>query len=293
MNDKDVLQRFLFENAPVRGGLVHLSQSYQTIIQQHLYPSVLRHLLGEALAAVCLLASIIKFKGRLTLQFRGKGKLRLLVAQCNQQFQLRALAQWEGELSLQELQDSLRQGILAIMMDSEVSGGKRYQGVVAWQGNSLAQSIEGYFSQSEQLSTRIWLAANETCAGGLLLQVMPKEKPELYKNDWDHLVLLTEIITSHELLHLDNPTLLHRLYSQEDVRLFEQIPVIFQCDCSIARGENAILLLGREEAEQELKDKQRLIVTCEFCNREFVFDTVDVARIFKKGENPPSSTQIH
>lgn len=293
MNDKDVLQRFLFEEAPVRGGLIHLHESYQIILHQHGYPLVVRHLLGEALAAICLLSSIIKFKGRLTLQFRGKGKLKLLVAQCNQQFHIRALAQCDAEITEEELWSSLKQGILAIMMDPDIPGGKRYQGIVAWQGHSLAESIEGYFSQSEQLPTRIWLAANESYAGGLLLQVMPKEKPELYKNDWDHLIMLTQTITPDELLHLDNASLLHRLYSQEDVRLFAQSPVKFQCDCSIVRGENAVLLLGREEAEQELNEKQNLIVTCEFCSREFIFDRVDVARIFKKGENPPSSTQVH
>ena len=292
MKDKDVLQRFLFENAPVRGGVVHLNQSYQTIIQQHGYPMVICHILGEALAAVSLLSSIIKFKGRLTLQFRGKGKLKLLVAQCNQQFQLRALAQWDGELTQEEVLDSLHQGVLAIMVDPEIPGGNPYQGIVAWQGRSLAESIEAYFNQSEQLDTRIWLSVNETCAAGLLLQVMPQEKPELFKNDWEHLTTLTQTLTEDELLQLDHADLLYRLYSQEDVRLFEQLPVVFHCDCSIARGEQAVLLLGQEEAEQELNEKQNLIVTCEFCNTEFIFDRVDVARIFKHGENP-SSTQVH
>lgn len=292
MTDKDLLQRFLFENAPVRGELVHLNQSYQTIMQQHQYPPVIRQLLGEALAAASLLSAIIKFKGRLTVQFRGNGKLKLLLAQCDQAFHLRGLAQWQGDLNSEEVWDDLNNGLLAIMMDPDIPGGKRYQGIVAWQGRSLVESIEGYFQHSEQLPTRLWITADETGVGGLLLQVMPKEKPELYKNDWDHLIHLTNTITPKELLMLDNQVLLHKLYSQEDVRLFQPIHVTFRCECSVERGENAILLLGRKEAEQELKDKQKIIVTCEFCNQEFVFDRVDVARIFKKGEKPPS-IQLH
>ena len=292
MTDKDLLHRFIFDNAPVRGGIVHLNQSYQEIMQQHQYPAPIRRLLGEALAAITLLSSIIKFKGRLTLQFRGKDKLKLFVAQCNQAFQLRALAQWDGELFQENMNEALTQGVLGIMMEPDVPGGKRYQGIVEWQGNSLAESLEGYFRQSEQLPTRIWLSANETTAVGLLLQVMPNEKPELFKSDWEHLTILTQTVTEDELLKLNHADLLNRLYVQEDVRLFESQPVSFHCDCSVQRSEQAVKLLGREEAEQELKEKQSLIVSCEFCSREFIFDRVDVARIFKNGENP-SSTQIH
>jgi len=293
MNDKDILQRFLFENAPVRGELVHLNESYQAIIQQHPYSPLIRQLLGEALAVACLLSAIIKVNGRLTVQFRGKGKLKLLLAQCDHQSNLRGIVQCEGELTQGELLEAQQQGVLAIMIDPDVPNAKRYQGIVAWHGASLTQAIEGYFMQSEQLPTRLWLAVNETSAAGLLLQVLPKEKPELFRNDWEHLLLLTETLTPQELLQLDHATLLHRLYSQEDVRLFAQMPMMFCCTCSVQRSENAILVLGQEEAEQELKDKQKIVVTCEFCNKEYDFDRVDVMAIFKKGGQAPGSTQVH
>lgn len=293
MNDKDLIQRFIFDNAPVRGEILHLNDSYKTIMQQHNYPPIIQKFLGEALVAATLLNAIIKFKGRLTVQFRGNGKLKLLMAQCNQQFQLRGLAQWNGDLSETEIWDALNQGVLAIMMDPETPGGKRYQGVVAWKGDSLAETLEGYFYQSEQLPTRLWLSVDEKCAAGMLLQVMPKEKPELYQDDWERLIILTNTIKAPELLQLDNHVLLHRLYSEDEVRVFEKVPVEFCCNCSIERGENAISILGQAEAEQELKAKQEIVVTCEFCNKEYVFDSVDVACIFKKGDKPPSSTQIH
>lgn len=293
MKDNDILQRFIFEDIPVRGELVHLNESYQTILQQHSYTPLIRQLLGEALAVACLLIAVTKLKGRLTVQFKGKGKLKLLLVQCDHHFNLRGLIQSEGDLTQAELLEAQSRGVLAIMMDPEMTNAKRYQGIVEWEGQTLTQAIEGYFRQSEQLPTRLWLAVNENSAAGLLLQVLPKEKPELYDNEWEHLIHLTETITADELLQLDNDMLLHRLYSEENVRLFSQTPVAFRCTCSVQRSENAILLLGQEEAEQELKEKQKLVVTCEFCNKGYIFDRVDVASLFKKRGQPPASTQMH
>lgn len=292
MNDKDLLQRFIFEHASVRGEIIHLNDSYKTIMQQHNYPPLIQKILGEALVAACLLSAIVKFKGRLTVQFRGNGKLKLLLAQCNQAFQLRGLAQWKGDLHEHEVWDAFNQGVLAIMMDPDIPGGKRYQGIVSWKGDSLAETLEGYFYQSEQLPTRLWLSVDEHSAAGMLLQVMPKEKPELYQDDWERLIILTNTLKPSELREWDNHVLLHRLYSEEDIRVFEKLPIHFGCNCSIERGEHAITILGEKEAQQELKAKQQIVVTCEFCNKEYVFDRVDVARIFKKGDIPPS-TQIH
>jgi molecular chaperone Hsp33 len=246
-----------------------------------------------------LLTGIIKFKGRLTLQFQNKSGLKLLLAQSNQDFDLRALAQWDGELNEDELLADLKKGILMIMMDPDNST-QRYQGIVAWKGNSLAESIEGYFQDSEQLLTRIWLAIDDTQAAGMLLQVMPPQESEgedldasKLQNDWEHLVHLTNTITSKELLELETETLLHRLFVEEDIRMFEPFDVKFKCTCSAKRGENAILLLGEVEAEEELIEKQVIVVKCDFCNKEYTFDRVDVANIFRKGGTPPSSTQIH
>lgn len=291
MNDKDLLQRFLFENAPVRGELVHLNATYQTIIQQHAYPPLIRRLLGEALAIVCLLSALIKKEGRLTIQFQGKGKLKLLLAQCDHEFNIRGIVQYEEDISPQELLAAQQQGTLAIMVDPDKSSTARYQGIVAWQGESLTQAIEGYFMQSEQLLTRLWLAVDDTSAAGLLLQVLPKEQSELSSDDWERLTMLTNTLQPEELLQLDNMTFLHRLYSEDDVRVFEAMPVAFRCTCSVKRCENAILILGKKEAEQELENKQSINVTCEFCNKEYHFDRVDVAAIFKSGGH--SSTQMH
>lgn len=291
MNEKDLLLRFIFENASVRGELVQLDTSFQTIMDQHAYPPIIRKLLGEALVAACLLNAILKTKGRLTVQFQGKGKLKLLLAQCNHQFHLRGLAQWDGELQEQDLARYIKQGTLMISIDPE-NGQQRYQGVVDWQGETLAKSIENYFRDSEQIATRLWLAVSQTTAAGLLLQVLPKEVKEPDHN-WEHIIHLTETITSEELLHLNPQNILHRLYSQEKVGVFDPVAIEFRCTCSAERGENAILLLGKEEVEEELREKQKIVVTCEFCGKEFHFDRVDVVNIFSKGDQSSSGSRLH
>jgi len=290
MNNSDILQRFMFESASVRGEIVRLEESFRTIMQQHQYPPVIQRILGEMLVAASLLSASIKFKGRMTVQFQGKKQVRLLLAQSNDSLELRGLAQWQGELTQDELMADLKQGTLAIMMDPDVEGGQRYQGIVEWHGDSLAHSLENYFNRSEQVPTRLWFAINEERAAGLLIQVMPHESSQLGKgidgqHDWEHIEHLTATVTPKELLYLDNATLLQRLYQQESIRLFPERPVIFHCQCSIARSENALRLLSEEEVEQELKEKQMIVVTCEFCNSEFQFDRVDVERIFKQGKH--------
>jgi molecular chaperone Hsp33 len=295
MKNQDKLQRFLFENVFVRGEIVHLNASYETILEQHNYPPIIRQLVGEALVLVSLLTGMIKFNGRLSLQFQGKSGLKLLLAQSNQELQIRALAQWEGELDEVQLLEDLKKGVLAIIMDPD-STTQRYQGMVSFRGNSLAESVEGYFNDSEQLPTRIWVAIAQHKAAGLLLQTLPQPEgvsPTTIQTAWEHLTILTDTVKPDELLNLDTETLLHRLYVEEDIRIFDPLSVIFKCTCSLERGQNAILLLGRTEAEEELQEKQVIVVKCDFCNKEYIFDRVDVENIFRQGGLPPSSTQIH
>ena len=299
ISNNDLLERFVFENAPVRGEFIRLHESFQTIIQQHAYPLVIAKLLGEALCVGALLSAIIKFEGRLTVQFRGQGKLKLLLAQSDNQFNLRGLVKWSGEFeSYEELLRSLAEGVLVITLDGGTAK-NRYQGIVAWTGNSLAESIEGYFQHSEQLATKLWLSVNETTAAGLLLQIIPAATQnastagkEALNPDWERIIKATTMqLLPENLLEMDPQALLVKLYPNEEVRIFPSTPVKFTCTCSRKRGEEAINLIGQEEAEQELKDKQVIVVTCDFCGKEYVFDRVDVEEIFKK--QIPPDTHLH
>lgn len=299
MQKHDILQRFIFENAPVRGEFIKLQDTYRTIINQHPYPPAIRKLLGEALCVAGLLSAIIKFDGKLTVQFRGKGKLKLLLAQCDNEFHMRGLAKWDGELSYADLMESFNDGVLVIMLDSG-AGKNRYQGIVSWLGNSLVESIEGYFKNSEQLATKLWLASDENVASGFLLQVVPtkdRESKEIEKEiiqpHWDHFTKITAKMDTEILLNMEYPQLLTFLYPEEEIRIFNEVPVSFQCSCSRKRSEDAIRILGREEAEAEIKDKQSIVVTCDFCNTEYMFDRIDIAKIFEDNDKPPGNHQLH
>ncbi len=294
MKENDFIQRFMFDNIAVRGEWVRLTDSYRTIVTQHKYPPLVQKLLGEMLVIAVMLSAIVKFTGRLTVQFQGKSKLKLLMAQCDNEFNIRGLAQWLEEFTEEELTSLFTNGVMVITIDP-VKGGQRYQGIVSWEGDTLTHSIEGYFKTSEQLPTRLWVSVDETNATGMLLQVMPRDgsKPETGDSDWEHLIHLTNTITPHELHTLDPLTLLRRLYVEEEVRVFQPNAIRFNCQCSVERCENALRILGREEAEQELKTKQVIVVTCDFCSKEYTFDKVDIAKVFIQGDKPPSSTQLH
>lgn len=293
---QDSLQRFIFDKAPVRGEYIRLTNSFQTIVKQHAYPESIQKLVGEALCAAGLLRATLKFDGRLTVQFRGKGNLKLLLAQCDSQFHIRGLAKWEGELSYADLMDAFNQGVLVIML--ETAQGKQYQGIVSWQGNSLAESIEGYFKDSEQLMTRIWLAVDEESAVGYLLQVIPDKTDEtkemvnaVITPHWERITRQSENLTPEEILAGDYQNLLDTRYTEDEIRIFPPTDITFKCTCSKKRSQDAVLMLGQKEAEAELKDKQVLVVTCDFCNQEYVFNQDDVSYIFNHNGQPPSQTQ--
>lgn len=295
MTNNDLLHRFVFENLPIRGEMVQLHDTFQTIVDQHPYPESVRRLLGEALCVASLLSAIIKFDGRLSVQFRGKGKLKLLLAQSDNQGHLRALAKWDGEASYNELLDSFQDGVLAITLDSTKCA-HQYQGIVPWRGGSLAESIEAYFKDSEQLTTKIWLSVSDAHAAGYLLQILPASQQSAQVMDeqmirmyWERILETMNALTDELLLSTPCASLLTQLYPNELIRLFAATPVMFQCTCSQKRSEDAILVLGQEEVEEELKNKNSIIVTCDFCNKEYIFDRVDIAKLFKDHDSPSSS----
>jgi len=297
MKNKDTIQNFIFESLPVRGEIVHLNATFQEIMEKHQYPPIIRRWLGEALVLVALLSTLVKFSGKIAIQFQGKGKFNLLLVQCTNELELRGLAQWEGEdITEEEILASLQQGNIIITIDQE-NANQRYHGIVAWQGKTLAESIEGYFKDSEQLLTRIWVEVDEHSASGFLLQRIPEKavrRESSLDHDWEHINYLTATLTPHELTHLDNKVLLHRLYVEEDVRIFDERHVMFKCACSEKRSANAILTMGRAEAEEELQAKKEIVVKCEFCNHEYIFDRVDVAAIFhSQSDEYTSSGQVH
>lgn len=277
----DTLQRFVFEAGRVRGLLVQLEASWQAVLERHPYPAAVREQLGEALAAVMLLASTIKFEGTLILQAQGSGPLRTVVAQASHERTLRGLARWDEQQPVPAgtLAEVFGEGRLVLTVQRE--GAEPYQGVVALEGARLADALEGYFARSEQLPTRLWLAADEARAAGLFLQELPAGVG--VREDWAHLVTLAETLRREELLRLPPREVLRRLFHEETVRVFEPETVSFRCTCSRARIERTLVMLGRAELESLVLEQGAVEVGCEFCNRRYRLDRVDVEELFAEG----------
>lgn len=274
----DTIQRFLFENHAVRGEIVHLKSSYMVVKEQHHYPDPVAELLGKALCAATLLCTPLKYEGSLILQIQGDGPISSLVTQCNHHLHIRGLARWDETALLRSTKQLLGQGHLAITVMPDNST-ERYQGIVSVENDNLAQMLEQYFNQSEQLPTRIWLAANASQACGLLLQQIPNNKTPTI-DFWQHITHLAETITHQELLTLDTETLLYRLFHEEDIRLFETHPVCFRCRCNLEKMEQALLIAGKDEMDDIFKTNKTVDVTCEFCNRHYAFDNIDIECLF-------------
>ncbi|MEJ5210839.1 MAG: Hsp33 family molecular chaperone HslO [Burkholderiales bacterium] len=277
MTDSDTLQRFLFEGAAVRGELVRLDATWRAVLARHDYPPAVARLLGEMMAACALLAATLKFRGAVMMQIQGSGPLRLAVVECSAGLALRATAKWEGTPT-GDFAKLVGPGRFAITLDPR-DGGATYQGIVAVEGGSVAEALEHYMARSEQLDTRLILAADDRVAAGLLLQKLPG-RASLDADAWNRLTRLAATLTQAELLRLPFRDILHRLFHEEDVRLFDAEPAHFACSCSRARVADMLRLLGPEEVRAIVAEQGRVEVTCEFCNQRYVFDSVDAEQLF-------------
>ena len=274
----DTLQRFVFEHAPVRGEIVHLGATWRAVLERHDYPPTLRSLLGELMAATALLASTLKFSGTMTMQMQGSGPVQLLVVECSSELTLRATAKWEGVLFDMPLKELLGSGRFVITINP-FEGKSSYQGIVSLEGGTVAQALEHYMSGSEQLATRLWLAVDGAQASGLLLQRLPA--PEGKDHDaWNRAVQLASTITRDELLQLSAQQIIHRLYHEEDIRVFRVKPVSFRCSCSRENVTAMLRILGYDEVRSVLEERGSVEVHCEFCNRRYLFDRVDAEQVF-------------
>lgn len=279
----DFIQRFHIQDSPVRGELVHLNEAFEAVLARHEYPERVQQLLGELMAASVLLSATLKFEGSLIMQVRGNGPLQTLMAECNYGGDVRAIAQigedWDAASSDLPLNELLGSGNLVITIDPDE--GERYQGVVPLQGDTLSACIEYYFAQSEQLPTRLWLAATENAVGGLLLQVLPGANDD--GEAWNRLQMLADTVRPAELIDLPVEELLHRLYHEEDVELFPAEDVNFRCTCNRERTEQALLSLGEAELLDLVREQNPIIVSCQFCHQEYRFDQLDVTQLLRGG----------
>jgi molecular chaperone Hsp33 len=290
----DALARFVFERTPVRGAMASVDDTCREILGGHRYPPALRRVLAELLAAAALLASTLKFKGALIVQLQGAGPVRLLVVECDASLDLRATAQWSAaaetlaaDAPLAELAGDPAKSRFAITLDPK-DGGPIYQGIVALEATSIATLIEHYLTTSEQIDSRMVLAAAGDRVRGLLLQRLPGADAD--DGTWERTAQRFARLTPADVFAADGPESLLRLhFADDDVRLFAPRPMRFRCSCSSDRVANALRLLGRAEVESILAEQGMVGVTCEFCNRSYTLVAAEARALFDAAPARPDA----
>ena len=284
----DLRQRFYIEDSPVRGEVVHLEETLQTILAQRDYAPAVQVLLGEMLSATALLASTLKIKGRISLQIQASGSFKWAMAECNHLGEVRALADYEADPRFNAADSSstvlstLISPVLFINIEPEF--GERYQGIVALDKPNLAGCLMQYYDLSAQIPTRIVLASSAQRAGGLLIQLLPRnseEEQERVDQDlWPRLTMLTETLKTEELTYLEASEILYRLYNEEEVRLPEVEVLKFGCTCSKERCAQALEQIGAEAVRETLEHQNPITMDCQFCNTQYSFSAEEALGLF-------------
>ena len=284
----DLRQRFYIEDCPVRGEVVHLEESLQTILAQRDYMPAVKALLGEMLSATALLASTLKIKGRISLQIQASGTFKWAMAECNHLGEIRALADYEQDPHFQEGTDSsvvlgsLQNPVLFINIEPEF--GDRYQGIVPLDQPTLAGCLMQYYDLSAQIPTHIVLATTPKRSGGLFIQLLPRnneEEQQLIDEDiWPRLTMLTETLKPEELTELSANEILYRLYNEEQVRLPEIEHLKFGCTFSKERCAEALIQIGGESVRETLTEQNPIRMDCQFCNTQYSFTAEEALGLF-------------
>lgn len=280
-NSSDNQIRFLLPKAGVRGVCVRLQETWQEVLSHAHYPDVAKELLGQACAAATLFTGHAKVNGRLSLQLRSRHALRTLFAECTAHATVRGIAQLaEGADAPRDLSQLGPDAVLAITIENpglDPREPQRYQSLVPLQAATLSAALEDYFHQSEQLPTRLLLAADGRQAAGLMLQKLPGDEGD--RDGWTRAGALFDTLGGDELLATPSDELLHRLFHEEDVQVLARRVLQFACSCSRERVAAMLHSLGPVEARAALSDGQAE-VRCEFCGQRYLFNASDIEELF-------------
>ncbi|SHM44133.1 molecular chaperone Hsp33 [Duganella sacchari] len=294
---QDTLQKFIFENAAVRGELIDISATWREVLSRHHYPAPVKKLLGQMVAAAALLSANLKFNGSIIMQIHGDGPVRLLVVECDAELRLRATAKLNPDMdvaddaTLTSLLNAQGKGRFIITLDpaEKVPGQQPYQGVVPLDGDDVSTVIENYMLRSEQLDTKLWLAADDNVSRGLLLQKLPyhggkAEATPVSEEDaletWNRAVILGSTVKEQELLETGIDVLIQRLFWEETIRVFDPVHPQFHCSCTREKVGNMLKMLGQEEIDSVIAELGHVGVNCDFCGKHYEYDKVDCAQLF-------------
>jgi molecular chaperone Hsp33 len=300
MNHHDQLLRFNFDDLDIRGELVYLNHSWEQILTRYDYPAAVRTQLGSALAALVLLSATVKYDGNMILQVQGDGPLKKLVVQVTHEGAVRGLARWEGLVPTGSLSEVYGNGQILITIFK--ASGERYQSIVAMEGNNLADALNVYFLQSEQLPSTFRLVATAHCVAGFFLQQLPDSRSTREQllatsgigiaglrdreEDWNRINILASTLEERELMGLEPEQLLTRLFHEEQLRVHDPKPLHFACTCSREKVERTLIALGKDELEDILRLEGKIEVDCEFCQMRFTFDADEVQRLLHEAAAP-------
>lgn len=281
----DKLDRFLFEDRPIRGEIITVEDSFEAILKTSNYPKPVKVLLGELMASSCLLAATLKFKGEISLQVQSEGLVKYAVVNGTHDLKVKGVARWDEALdSLNpNFPELFEKGVLAITITPDK--GQRYQGMVSLDKDSLAKCVEDYFLQSEQLLTKIFLAthfAGKAKAGGMLLQIVPttSETSNVEESeDFVHVSHLANTISDVEFFSISHEQMITRLYHEDDILIFEATKVAFYCDCSRKRCAGALMNIAKQELLQMIEEDGQITIDCQFCLAKYLFDKIDIENL--------------
>jgi molecular chaperone Hsp33 len=310
IGNKNEIHRFLLQEAPIRGESVRLTSEWQEVVKRHNLPPAVQRALGELTAAAVLLSAALKFDGALVLQILGDGPVHLIVVESNSVAasvgelgtKFRATAKLrenvdpstiDASATFRELVNPFDSGRFVMTLDPRIKlpGQQTYQAIVPLEGNSVAEVIAGYMARSEQVPTRLWLAADANQASGLLLQKLPSEggavelkavdeQKAIADESWTRLEQLADTVGPDELLVTDSETLMHRLFWQEPMRSLDQRICHFGCSCNREKVGAMLQTLGLPEVESILTEREKVQVNCDYCNTLYEFDAIDCAALF-------------
>lgn len=293
--NQDELQRFSFDELDIRGELVYLDEAWQQVLARHDYPPAVRKQLGEALAIAALLSVTIKYDGNLILQIQSQGPLRSVVAQVTSTGTIRGLARWDGDVPEGSLEEVFGKGniIISVIKDS----GERYQSIVALEGQQLADALKIYFMQSEQLPSSFRLFVTPERIAGLFLQALPEARLKgdavQREENWERINILADTVQPSEILQLESARLLHNLFHEEELRVYDPATLKFECTCSREKVETTLLTFGKAELEDILKQEGSIKVDCEFCNIQYTFNPQDIATLCQDADDLPPGAIVH
>lgn len=286
----NAVQRFLFKDLNIRGQHIQLNESWQKMVKDRHYPPSIIELLGELTAVSILLASGMKHQGRVTMQVQGSGPISLLVVDVTDDLKIRGVAKTNQDIGNQTTLDELLGDGQILMTMENTQTQHHFQSYVPREGSSIAEAFEVFLSQSEQLPSKLWLSADESALGGIMIQKMP-ETDSTDHDAWDRISHLTATVNDQELTSLQSEELVHRLFHEELVELFDAQEVIYECPKDDSKVKKMLFSLGEDEVHRLLEEEGEIVIHNEMCNYHIRFDKDDVEDIFNQAKKDGNTVQ--